>query len=72
MAYPTPRAYDGVLGEGSIPVPLPPPLIPDISYFETETVRKSGRFRAFFSRRISVACQNEHSMRLENAFFSES
>ena len=25
---PTPWAYDGVLGEGSIPAPLPPPALP--------------------------------------------
>jgi len=30
---PTPWAYDGVPGEGSIPVPLPPPLIPATQFF---------------------------------------
>jgi hypothetical protein len=30
---PPPWAYDGVPGEGSIPVPLPPPLIPATQFF---------------------------------------
>src|SRR5436305_1256128 len=64
------RGYCGLPGEGSIPVPLPPPLSESNPYLSCDCAIKPGCFSSFFGPENPVASRSRPSTAVENGFFS--